>query len=666
MTDTSHVVKSFIANTIDVYDDITIQGFIVDSKLNLEKLITHPLTKLNIAYNFVWHTLYGVYATKKDFTDFETHVIQMHTPYNGNLHHILNNTSNLFDKILAHEPFTLCRMGVLGEMLKIAKEAFIAEAPTIWEDRAKVLKQLEKKWQHRFCGHHRDSHDQSILKTFLKHMVHGQNALHEVQLPTWDHVSGFYSDDIQTWQPADMQYMSSIERIQYRMFRDNRFLLQLATRHVVVQDDLSDTAHSVVSGLVEALTKDMHKNVLHILVTSSSVQQPNKVYTMHPYIMQVCPKIASYYTLITSNQHHHTLCRNRNIASLVVVGNEVEKHSTDEYGVVYTTSDTFGDPINSTYFIPSSTTLQETSLQPHLIIRSLWKQYLSVGKCPFKANNPRLNGMLYTHFIGMYVSKHASDMVRIMSNYTCKPIEQSCTIVVVDSRYNMISILACLITLYNIIKHRENQDIAWKVRIYTSRGAVEQYEEYIRTLSISPDVITVETHDLLEVPIFSLETYNEIMKDAAFWDSMDTESCIIVQDDGMLINGHDIKAYMKYDYVGAPWVDAPDNAYIKSKINPHLVGNGGFSLRNVRKMSNICQKFVQEKRQLFFHNINEIPEDIYFVKYLVKDNHDIAPFEVARKFSVEQVPCLNAVGFHKFWLYHSPKDSWTLFTDMLN
>jgi len=38
-------------------------------------------------------------------------------------------------------------------------------------------------------------------------------------------------------------------------------------------------------------------------------------------------------------------------------------------------------------------------------------------------------------------------------------------------------------------------------------------------------------------------------------------------------------------------------------------------------------------------------EDIYFCKYLIKDN--IATYDVAKKFSVEDVPYINPLGLHQ-------------------
>jgi hypothetical protein len=136
-----------------------------------------------------------------------------------------------------------------------------------------------------------------------------------------------------------------------------------------------------------------------------------------------------------------------------------------------------------------------------------------------------------------------------------------------------------------------------------------------------------------------------------------------------LVNGERINEYMAYSYVGAPWADVPENSYIKNNIHNELVGNGGFSLRDINSMITVCNKYCHEKNELFFNNINEIPEDVYFVKCLVLNGSPIASRKEAQHFSIEQlVPTTNignVVGFHKFWMYHSPATVWNVFQKLL-
>lgn len=678
MTDTFHILKSFIANTIDVYDEQTLDTFIVDSNLNIDLLLNHPLTKLNVVYNFVWNAIFGTYATKKDFSNFVVDTLSLKPPFVGtNLDH------SLFDKILSHEPFMLSRFGLLSSFVQFAKAHLIANSPRLWEDRANIVNILDAKWRHRFdVSQESKHHEPSLLKSFVRYLMHDQGVSRPYK--EWRHISGFQAET-KPLDNDDSKYMTHVEIIQYSMYKDNRFLLQLATHHVIVQTNSSTIARDTTNNLKNALLKDLHKDTIHIIVcdTLSSVKYASntrdKQYIMDYHTFKACPQIAKAFTLVTciadeEHMNRQQLCLNKEGCSLVVVqddSNIVSMPNSINYAdwsVIYTTIAQLANPMHSIYFIPTHDNISSLTAQQE-IIQYAWKQYMSINRCPVKTQNHRLNTMLYIHFLNLYYKKHASLMSKVFEEYKKKSNRQSlqsnssstCSIVLVDTRYNVLSAMACMISLYNILRHSTNKDFSWCVKIITTTNAKQDYERFFETLGMKGTMVDVQVCNQLEVPIFSLETYNALLKDTTFWQSIGTDTCIIVQDDGMLINGKNIKDYLKYDYVGAPWVDTPDNAYIKQFINPQLVGNGGFSVRNVKKMAEICEKYADERYQLFFHNINEIPEDVYFVKHLVKEGYSVAPFNVARQFSVEQVQCVNPVGFHKFWMYHSPKDSLQMF-----
>jgi hypothetical protein len=42
-------------------------------------------------------------------------------------------------------------------------------------------------------------------------------------------------------------------------------------------------------------------------------------------------------------------------------------------------------------------------------------------------------------------------------------------------------------------------------------------------------------------------------------------------------------------------------------------------------------------------------EDVYFARFV----GDPCPLEQARAFSMEQFPDANALGYHRFWMYHT-------------
>lgn len=147
------------------------------------------------------------------------------------------------------------------------------------------------------------------------------------------------------------------------------------------------------------------------------------------------------------------------------------------------------------------------------------------------------------------------------------------------------------------------------------------------------------------------------MQDAGLWRYLEErgyKKALIVQDDGFLLK-RGIERFLEWDYVGAPWADTRANEYIKHNINPELVGNGGLSIRSVDKMREVCEKYVLEKRELFYANLTCIPEDVYFTKYVIKIGGKVAPNYIARYFAVEQVLEPTAIGIHKAWPYHTPE-----------
>jgi hypothetical protein len=97
----------------------------------------------------------------------------------------------------------------------------------------------------------------------------------------------------------------------------------------------------------------------------------------------------------------------------------------------------------------------------------------------------------------------------------------------------------------------------------------------------------------------------------------DTSHCLIVQSDGYVLNGSAWDdEFLKYDYIGAPWLPA------------NIVGNGGFSLRSHR----LC-------RALSEFTDNPHPEDSFICvrhrREIEEQGFKFAPLELARKFAFE-------------------------------
>ena len=82
-----------------------------------------------------------------------------------------------------------------------------------------------------------------------------------------------------------------------------------------------------------------------------------------------------------------------------------------------------------------------------------------------------------------------------------------------------------------------------------------------------------------------------------------------------------LKRFLQYDYVGAPWPN-----WIK--LDPcNGVGNGGFSLRNVKVMRDISAQFGQTSEN----------EDVYFCNHLPGwKSMKLADSAIAGEFSAEK------------------------------
>jgi hypothetical protein len=267
-----------------------------------------------------------------------------------------------------------------------------------------------------------------------------------------------------------------------------------------------------------------------------------------------------------------------------------------------------------------------------LLVNEMFKKHKELV-CPFNDISPRNNIMLYYNFIYPYFWKNLEKIVAIRMAK-----ESENVVVLIDNRPNPLSIVSVLFTLAN------TRSFNWVCKLYTSKKGISYYKKYLGKYA---EIIHEPS---LDVNIFHIDVYNELLKNVSFWKGLKAEKCLIIQDDGVIIRPG-VEQYMIYDYIGAPWADAPGNEYLKNVVNPNLVGNGGLSLRTVSKMIEVIEKFDSEKKLLFFRNINIIPEDVYFVKGLTRIEANLPNIENAAPFSSEELCFMGSIGFHKLWGY---------------
>jgi hypothetical protein len=82
-------------------------------------------------------------------------------------------------------------------------------------------------------------------------------------------------------------------------------------------------------------------------------------------------------------------------------------------------------------------------------------------------------------------------------------------------------------------------------------------------------------------------------------------------------------------------------------------------------MKDIVTNWTSEKKLLFFQGLNNIPEDVYFVKHAKLLGAKLPSMATASLFSSEEMLNSNSVGFHKVWAYQHPNNVKTFFDAIL-
>jgi hypothetical protein len=304
----------------------------------------------------------------------------------------------------------------------------------------------------------------------------------------------------------------------------------------------------------------------------------------------------------------------------------------------------------------------------------------------FKAILKRDPELPFLHFMMKYLYKRRNKLKELINTAPMinKELKKKCA-VIIDNRPNPLTAASVYMAALNL------DPAVWDIRVYTSSKATQYYTEAFKTVASASDLIEPNTtrttimtakndrlralaevveYTPLNINKFNIDTYNEIMMSTQFWDTLaiQYETALIIQDDGVIVRPG-VDTFTEWDYVGAPWADAPDNEYIKKNVNPQLVGNGGFSIRSVKSARDICARYNPEKNYLFWHNMVRTPEDVYFVGALSKQEnrslYKVAPREVALKFASEQIITPGCIGFHKCWLYNHPEQLRMYFDSIL-
>ena len=147
----------------------------------------------------------------------------------------------------------------------------------------------------------------------------------------------------------------------------------------------------------------------------------------------------------------------------------------------------------------------------------------------------------------------------------------------------------------------------------------------------------------------SIDGYNQLCKRWEFYNAFSEYQYMLIYQLDCWVFADDLDYFMslEYDYFGAPWMEIKNN-----KVMLIGCGNGGFSLRKVDKMLQVCKEntdFVEDET---------IAEDVFFCKKH-KDKIKICPIEVGCEFSFEVGPSVLfkkngnklPMGCHKPYLF---------------
>jgi hypothetical protein len=128
---------------------------------------------------------------------------------------------------------------------------------------------------------------------------------------------------------------------------------------------------------------------------------------------------------------------------------------------------------------------------------------------------------------------------------------------------------------------------------------------------------------------------SSLLTNITFWRLVKGEKILFFQLDSIFCSNspHELKDFLKYDYIGAPW-------HPRFGI-PAKVGNGGFSLRSRSKLIELLSNHSYD------HKYHKYHEDVWFARFLHLVNASIAPVDIAKTFSVETIFYETPLAVHK-------------------
>ncbi|AUF82215.1 hypothetical protein TetV_123 [Tetraselmis virus 1] len=279
-------------------------------------------------------------------------------------------------------------------------------------------------------------------------------------------------------------------------------------------------------------------------------------------------------------------------------------------------------------------------------VRFFWKRLLKTGD-PISTKKPLHSVLLHDRFV---LLSAASRWREIMRTRTIS--ENTKHVLYMDNRSDPLGVFCTMLTLANLRTE-------WGLIVFTTEDHKTYYQDAFDFLG-NVEIITIPN---FKSRSFFIEQYNRIMKSESLWEQVKsiTDQVLCIQNDGFIVRkGLENHSAMRYLYTGAPWKPHP---ILNKLTSGNLVGNGGLSLRNTSEMLRICR--VHKKQEASVYPLAPLmseAEDVYFSRHC----ESCCPQYDALSFSMEQIQCAHALGYHKFWGYHSVDFSINYFEKLIS
>jgi len=184
----------------------------------------------------------------------------------------------------------------------------------------------------------------------------------------------------------------------------------------------------------------------------------------------------------------------------------------------------------------------------------------------------------------------------------------------------------------------------WKIILFHGNNNIDYANEIVEKLNI----IFKNRIALINLYVDNLnqQTYSHLLTNKnTIYQHIDTDVFLVFQTDSIILkeNSHMINNYLNYDYVGSPWI----RCNYENTKNCDFIGNGGFSLRNKKKMLEIIEKIPY----------NNEYEDLYFSTNYADILVNKPSYDKALEFCLgEAYNNETTLAVHQFWPWDFEKN----------